>query len=241
MVSVSVVSHRQAELVAALLADLHKYCRPESTQVILTLNLEEPLPFRPEEFAFDLNIVRNEVPQGFGANHNAAARRARGEFFCVLNPDVRLRCDPFPPLTDMLRGERIGAVTAQVVAPDGAVEDHAREFPRFGTVLKKAFGEKPPANGASSPDWIAGMFMLFPTALFRQIGGFDERYFLYYEDVDLCARLRAAGYDVRVEPAVQVVHAARRASHRRPRYFLWHLQSMLRFLLTAPRKLPPLA
>jgi GT2 family glycosyltransferase len=62
------------------------------------------------------------------------------------------------------------------------------------------------------------------------VGGFDEAYFLYYEDVDLCRRLRAAGRQVIFAPAAEVVHAAQRASRRRPRLALHHLMSMLRFL-----------
>jgi hypothetical protein len=82
-----------------------------------------------------------------------------------------------------------------------------------------------------SVDWIAGMFMLFPAAVFAKLGGFDEAYFLYYEDVDLCSRLRAQGREVLVSSGVSVIHDARRASHRNPKYLRWHLSSMLRFFL----------
>jgi GT2 family glycosyltransferase len=69
--------------------------------------------------------------------------------------------------------------------------------------------------------------------VFAALGGFDERYFMYYEDVDLCARVREAGLDVRLDPAARAVHAAQRDSHRRPRYLAWHLRSMLRFWTSA--------
>ena len=73
------------------------------------------------------------------------------------------------------------------------------------------------------------MFMLFRSSTFAEIGGFDAAYRLYYEDVDLCARLRLKGYDVRLAPKAIVTHLARRSSHRNPRYAVWHLRSMLRF------------
>jgi len=73
------------------------------------------------------------------------------------------------------------------------------------------------------------MFMLFRSSTFAEIGGFDAAYRLYYEDVDLCARLRLKGYDVRLAPKAIVTHLARRSSHRNPRYAAWHLRSMLRF------------
>ncbi len=74
------------------------------------------------------------------------------------------------------------------------------------------------------------MFMLFRSETYRAAGGFDEAYFLYYEDVDLCRRLRAAGKSIVYQPEAEVVHEARRASRRQPRLALHHLKSMLRFL-----------
>jgi GT2 family glycosyltransferase len=73
------------------------------------------------------------------------------------------------------------------------------------------------------------MFMLLDSKAFRTLGGFDERFFLYYEDVDLCCRIRLAGCSLTICPAVNVVHDARRASHRNLRFMKWHLASMIRF------------
>ena len=80
---------------------------------------------------------------------------------------------------------------------------------------------------------LAGMFMLFRSEVFRRLGGFDERYFLYYEDVDLCLRLRQLGYDVLLEPGAEALHDARRASRSSPRHLLWHARSLARFLITS--------
>ena len=245
MLSISVVSHRQAALAHDLLGDIQTHCCSSPVQVILTVNVEEPLPFSERDFGFNVIIIRNLRPKGFGTNHNAAFRHAVGEFFCVLNPDIRLVDNPFPSLLSLVSGERVGAVSPQVLSPEGNIEDHAREFPHISDILKKALPgardrHRNPSNSVPFPDWIAGMFMLFKAETFRKIGGFDERYFLYYEDVDMCARLRAAGLDIRVDPMTRVIHHARRESHRNPGYLAWHLQSMLRFFFTRPRKLPPL-
>ena len=79
------------------------------------------------------------------------------------------------------------------------------------------------------PDWVAGMCMLFPRQAFAEVDGFDTRYHLYYEDVDICSRLWLSGYTVMVDPRFSIIHAAQRSSHRNLRYARWHLQSMLRF------------
>jgi hypothetical protein len=79
-------------------------------------------------------------------------------------------------------------------------------------------------------DWVAGMFMLFAKKTFERLNGFNERYFLYYEDVDICARLNLAGLKVMVNPAARVVHYAQHSSHRSLKYLRWHISSLYRFL-----------
>jgi N-acetylglucosaminyl-diphospho-decaprenol L-rhamnosyltransferase len=74
--------------------------------------------------------------------------------------------------------------------------------------------------------------MIFPRSIFEKLGGFDESYFLYYEDVDICGRLKLLGYRVALVPSFQVVHSAQRTSHRSFRYLLWHVSSMAHFFLS---------
>ena len=234
------VSHGQGALAAALLRDLAA-CATRPLEVILTLNIEESLPFAEGDFDFPLLMLRNAKRQGFGENHNAAFRRSRGGMFCVLNPDVRLGSDPFPALASQLQDPRVGVAAPLIVNPQGEVEDSARRFPTPLSILGKALGAKPRPDYEIGlepvfPDWVAGMFMLFRREVFESLGGFDERYFLYYEDVDLCARLRAAGLEVVLEPGVRAIHQARRESHRNWRYRAWHLRSMLRFFLKQTRR-----
>jgi GT2 family glycosyltransferase len=76
------------------------------------------------------------------------------------------------------------------------------------------------------------MFLPFQYSVYEEAGGFDERYFHYYEDVTLCARLQLMGNRVIVCPRTKVVHQARRSSHHNLRYLRWHLGSMLRFFLS---------
>jgi len=75
------------------------------------------------------------------------------------------------------------------------------------------------------------MFMMVKRQAFADIGGFDEKFFLYYEDVDLCARFKKAGWAVKYDPRAEVVHDARRTSHTNLRYLKWHLSSMLRYFI----------
>ena len=236
-ISISVVSHLQLEWVAGLMTDLEQLCADSRFELILTLNQDEALPFALNQFSYPVKIIRNKHPLGFGANHNQAFHFAESACFCVINPDIRLTDNPFPVLLAGLKDSSVGVVAPFVVGNEGAPQDSARRFPTPLSILRKVRGmppasEYPSASAALHPDWVAGMFMLFPSHIFEKIGGFDERYFLYYEDVDICARLRLLAYEVLVCAQTRVLHEAQRHSHRNMRYLRWHLQSMLRFFLS---------
>ena len=238
MISVSIVSHGQGALVRDLLADLDAHCA-DAVEVLLTVNVPESLPFDPAGFRFPVRVLNNREAKGFGANHNAAFRTSQTDLFCVLNPDIRLRANPFGALAERLRDPAVGVAAPLVRSPAGGIEDSARRVPTPVSILRKALlGRRRPdyAIGTADlhPDWVAGMFMLFRRESFAAVGGFDERYFLYYEDVDLCLRLARAGLRVAYCPAVEAIHDARRESHRSLRHLRFHVASMLRFFCSAP-------
>ena len=234
-VTVSIVSHGQNALVNELLGDLARHCA-EDIPIVLTENLPDAVSLATEPIAERVHIIRNPQPRGFGANHNAAFAHCHTPFYCVANPDIRLAVDPFATLLESLRDARIGLAAPLVRNPAGGAEDSARRFPTFLSLLRKAFGDRPGPDypmdaGPLAVDWVAGMFMLLRSAAFRSVGGFDEAYFLYYEDVDLCWRLRAAGESVLFEPKAEVVHDARRGSRKDFALMRRHAASMVRFLL----------
>ena len=236
LVAISIISHQQIQLVLPLLQDLDAIFLNPSFEVLLTLNVPEALPFSPEDFGFALKVLRNAAPAGFGANHNQAFAQMHPQaaFFCVLNPDIRISQNPFPTLLDTFACPSAGVVAPAIHNSSGQLEDSARKFPTplriaHRVLTRRRTRDYTPTQAAFHPDWVGGMFMLLPTTVYRQLGGFDERYFLYYEDVDLCARARLAGLNVVQLPLPGVVHDAQRASHRDAKYLRWHLGSMLRF------------
>ena len=236
-ISISVVSHLQSKWVFDLMMDLERLCANTRFELILTLNQDEALPFAINQFSYPVRLIRNKQALGFGANHNQAFRLAAGPCFCVINPDIRLIENPFPALLAGLKDSSVGVAAPFVVGDGGAPQDSARRFPTPLSILCKLGGKAWVSDYATEtayfhPDWVAGMFMLFSSHTFEKIGGFDEQYFLYYEDVDICARLRLLAYEILVCPQTRVLHQAQRHSHRDMKYMRWHLQSMLRFFLS---------
>jgi len=180
VVTVSVVSHGQGELLAGLLADLQALAPTTVKRLIVTLNLDEPLPPLPPWPQGTIEVIRNLRPLGFGANHNQAFRRCRTEWFAVLNPDLRLAIDVFAPLlAEAAPGDAL--LAPAIVESDGAPADSARQLLTPWQLARRALGHRQPAQPANT-DWLAGMFLLLRREAFAAVGGFDERFHMYCED-----------------------------------------------------------
>lgn len=232
LVTVSVVSHGHGPQVQAMLRDLAAHCARNVSRLVLTLNQAEPaLKHFVAETAwpFEIRVLENPTPQSFGFNHNRAFASADTPLFCVLNPDLRLPVDPFPALQAALAGDHV-ALAYPVQRDDrGERQDFERSVPTPLSLFRRVFLGRKQSDGM---DWVNGAFMLFRTEAYRRLGGFDARYRLYCEDVDICIRLQLDGYRMQLAP-VDVVHLAQRATGRRLRHFVWHVQSMLHLWCSA--------
>lgn len=240
--SISVVSHGHADFIESLLEDILRLQR-EDLEVIITWNLTSESTSFAEKFpGLQIREIRNRLPAGFGQNHNKAFASSVGKNFVVLNPDISLERDPFEPILRTLQQCDHCICAPTIIGPDSKIEDSARHFPSPLSLTAKLAAkilrrdmhvEKIPDLGSLlAPDWIAGMFMAMPRQVFQGLGGFNEKYHLYYEDVDLCARARLSGIDIYVIKEAVAIHHAQRSSHREFRFLKWHLQSALRFFLS---------
>jgi hypothetical protein len=236
--TLSVVSHGHGPLLDKLLRDLAQQQGIDEHLVVVTLNLADEVFDEAAHPGLRLRVVRNTTPKGFAANHNAAFRQSVGTWFAVLNPDLRLP-DP-ETLRRLFRSPAAGsgvALRAPVVLDSaGRPEDSVRQNLTPWSLLRRAAGldrrprqPRGPIRRGEPYFWLAGMLLVIDRAAYRQIGGFDERYFLYCEDCDLSARLYVAGFTLEVDRAVQVIHDAQRDSHRSLMHLRWHLTSLAKY------------
>jgi GT2 family glycosyltransferase len=237
-ITVSIVSHGHAGEVGQLLERLAALGASAPRRVIVTLNRPEPTArqtWSAARWPFDLALIDNRQPAGFGANHNRAFRldgeRGASGLFAVLNPDIGWQADPFTPmLARLAQAPQAGLVYPVQQDGNGGLQDHERLAPTPARLWARwRPGGRPrelPAGAA--PEWVNAAFMLLRREAFASVGGFDEGYYMYCEDVDLCLRLQLAGWRLaRADDAV-VEHRARRASHRDARHLFWHLASLWR-------------
>jgi GT2 family glycosyltransferase len=229
-----VVSHGQSTLVAKLLSDLDKL-EWHDFEVIVTSNLPENSSIYIGR-SYPVKVIKNAEQKGFGANHNAAFSFSRGRYFAILNPDIRIPTLNIDHLLKVFDRANVGAVAPVILSINGTIEDSARRFPTVTRLMRRVFlRQRQPDylwdNVPIEVDWIGGMFVLFRPEAFNALNGFDvKRFFMYMEDVDICERLWRNGWAVMLQPQVNVIHDAQRASHRNIKHLRWHLVSAIRYL-----------
>ena len=235
-ITISIVSHNQDLMLISLLDKLAKYSTNIS-KVIVTHNTIEQKKSIKKTFPFEVLTIQNRQSKGFGANHNQAFQFCESDFFCVMNPDIDLNCEPFNALVGCFEDSSVCIVSPLIKNLNGEIEDSARYFPTPWGIFKKVFsnyrGEYPIDNkiGITYPDWVGGMFLLFVSKKYKELKGFDEKYHLYYEDVDICLRAWKLSYKVLLCSNINVIHDARRSSHKNFIYLKWHITSLMLFFI----------
>jgi N-acetylglucosaminyl-diphospho-decaprenol L-rhamnosyltransferase len=186
-------------------------------------------------------VVRRERA-GYGAAINTGAKLAVGDYLTVLNPDIRFFGeDVVPRLMAHFDDPSVGLVAPALQLLDGRLQDSARRTPTplNLAVRRRLDRDNGAVRQAGDVDWVVGACFIVRRDLWDAIGGFDESYFLYFDDVDLCTRVRRAGWRVRFDPTVVVQHAWQGASRKSltapaTRH---HITSAARFFARNPRYL----
>ena len=241
-IAFSVISHGHGRLLHRLLAQMNEQPSLRGARVVVTINVATE-SFNPAPYsALDLRVLRNATPKGFGANHNAAFALCDATWFGILNPDLAL-VDQEPFTAMLVREEQEGAEDTGLIAPcvvaaDLTPEDSVRANLTPWSLLRRALGHRESLRVGDAARygtpffWVAGMCLLVRANTYRAIGGFDERFFLYCEDYDLCARLYNAGWAIRLDPQARIIHEAQRDSHRSLRHLRMHLSSLTKVWLS---------
>lgn len=166
----------------------------------------------------DVRLIRNNMNKGFAAGCNQGAGIARGRYLFFLNPDTIMEKDSIKKLIDFAETkEWLGAVGPRLIGRDGRAQNSVRRFPTISRALMgrkerlvKQLSDKEP----SSVEQVSGAAFLIKKDLWRDVGGMDERFFMFYEEVDLCRRLKDLGYNIYYLPAARIIHLGGGSRHK---------------------------
>lgn len=253
--SITIVNYNQKYFPRLCLEALKKSMTDFEFEVIVCDNnsRDESLDFlKKAASSGEIKLVEPGKNLGYGAGHNFAAREAKGKYICILNTDITVEQDTLQKLVDFLETHGdTGMVGPKLIYHDGVVQQSCRRhFCLFDLFIKRSFLKyiQPfkrrykkyvmsdfDHGHTQEVDLITGAFMVMPRDLFEKIGGFDERYFMFMEDFDLCRKVHGAGYKVFYYPETSAVHYHKRLSEG---YFLalpfkkiswYHLASALKY------------
>jgi GT2 family glycosyltransferase len=246
----SVVSHLHEEILLECLHALGRCFMSEGHKKRIWITLNKPEPelercIRQTQWPIDVRIIKNPRPLGFGANHNQAFAHAQamgqGDWFVVMNPDVLWPADAqlfWQQLAQDTWPANVGLLCPQQTTVKGELQDFARTLPTpwglLGRSVRRLLRLHPSgvAPAVDAADWVNGACMVWRAPVFAALGGFDERYHLYGEDVDICLRLQLAGYNMAAAP-VAVVHHAQRQTGRSWQHLAWHVTSLAKLWVSA--------
>jgi GT2 family glycosyltransferase len=214
-----VVAYRSAATLRGCVAPLAAL--PHVTVTVV----DNASPDESSEVVADLpvRVIRAPRNGGFSYGCNLGSAGASAPYLLFLNPDARIDAAALERLIAVLRDdEAVGLVAPRIRDDDGSLAHSLRRFPRLRTTYAQALflhrvwprapwtdeliRDESVYERAGDADWVSGACMLVCRSLYERLGGFDERFFLYCEDTDLCVRVWEAGRRVRYEPAAEVHH-----------------------------------
>jgi GT2 family glycosyltransferase len=224
---------------------------PQVEELVVVANLPIEL-----ELPRNARLVENDQPRGFGANVNRGVAETTGEFVVIANPDT----DPEPEAVRILcefaaARPRCGIAGPELRYPDGRWQPSRRRFPTVrGTLVRRTplryvarpferqrdhyqLDERP--QEPVKADWMLAAFLLLRREMLEELGGFDERFRLYGEDIELCYRAAKAGWDRWYVPEAVVTHRYAAEIDRKllTRRTIWHWRGIARFVRKHPERL----
>ncbi|KRE75408.1 glycosyltransferase [Paenibacillus sp. Soil750] len=211
LVSIVIPVYNQWEYTYSCLKSITLNTEGIAYEIIIADDMSTDETINISSYIENIHVVRDGVNRGFLLNCNNAAKRARGEYIFFLNNDTNVQENWLKYLVDLVENNsKIGMVGSKLVYPDGRLQEAG------GIIWNDASGwnygrlddpSKPEYNYVKEVDFISGAAIMIRTELWKEIGGFDERYVpAYYEDADLAFEVRKHGYQVVLEPKSIVVH-----------------------------------
>jgi N-acetylglucosaminyl-diphospho-decaprenol L-rhamnosyltransferase len=223
---------------------------PQVDELVLTVNPGGSPSTR------DAHVIENDRTLGFGANINHGVAATTAPFVIASNPDIEVAAGAITTLTAFVESHpRCGIAAPQLRYPDGSWQPSRRSFPTVrGTIVRRTplrrvlhpeerqrshylLDERPDQPAQS--DWLLGALLLLRREMLDDLGGLDEGYHLYGEDIDLAYRARKAGWERWYVPEAVAIHHHQAVTDRRflTRRTLWHWRSILRFVRKHPESL----
>ncbi len=208
MLSIIIVNYKSLARLKVCLRSISEKMAGLEHEVLIVNNDAEPIQ---ETFpASNLKLIEVNRNIGFGSACNIGAREAKGEYLCFLNPDTKILSSNFKKLLEKFETDQyLGIISPDLLTENGVSQRWGfGGDPNFWQVIKnnllpeKNFSRDLPFE----TDWVSGAALFIRKDLFEKLAGFDENFFMYFEDIDLCKRARKLSSKISVFPEFKIMH-----------------------------------
>lgn len=207
--AIIIVTYNSSETIHNCLESLKNF----SGDIVVVDNQSEDNTVEIVEKNKKVKLVRSEINLGFSKGCNLGAKNTDGKILIFINPDTQMVSENFEErVREDLQEDRVGIVGPKFIYPDGSIQKTTRNFPTVLNAFKEyilntkgSYDFYMPAD-KSQVQTVIGAFMAMRKEVFDMVNGFDERFFLYYEDIDLCKRVNDKGFKVIFDPSIIVSH-----------------------------------
>lgn len=169
----------------------------------------------------NVKLIENKENVGFSKGNNIGAENARGKYLFFLNSDTEVEDQGLIKMVEFMeQNEKVGVLGARLKNIDGTNQKSVGKFYNLQNVSLMLMGAERLGMLRFSPnkilkaDWVMGAAMMARSDLFKKIGGFDEKMFMYMEDVELCFRIKKSGFNIYFYPDINIVHKERGSSNK---------------------------
>lgn len=162
-----------------------------------------------EKYGSQVLVIENRENRGFGAANNQAAKRASGDILLFLNSDTIISSLHFFSEIEklFLSDKSIGIISPKILLENGKIQpDSFGSFPSLKSLFLRKKSKANSLNEAMAVDWVTGAALAVRKEIFEKIHGFDEKFFMYFEDIDLCKRINDLGLKIYINPTISITH-----------------------------------
>ncbi|PIP26410.1 MAG: hypothetical protein COS71_00590 [Candidatus Moranbacteria bacterium CG06_land_8_20_14_3_00_40_12] len=211
--SIIIVNYQSELYLQKCLASLFRFNPGIDFEIVVVNNDEKEKLEKTKEKFPSVVLINSPQNNGFGAACNLGVRHAKGDLLFFLNPDTEVLSDNLSILLDrFVENKKIGVLGPKLVTMEGKTQPWCagKDFSfweliknNFGVIASRKIWE---SENETQADWVSGAALFVRQELFDKIGGFDEKFFMYGEDIDLCRRIREEKYEVRFCPQASILH-----------------------------------
>lgn len=200
--SIIIINYKTTELTIDCLNSIFLNCHEDNFEIILIDNFSNDGGIEKIEniFGNKIKIIKNKENLGFSGGNNLGAKSAKGEFLFFLNSDTILNEDIITPIKNAFKNdEKIGIISPTLINPDKSIQKKScGKIPNLKWLILKNLKIIKEVEDHNSPEWVSGAALVIRKNIFEQISGWDENFFMYLEDTDLCKKTATAGYKIKI-------------------------------------------